>query len=314
MAERENQKPSSPQGRVLRCDEWEDLIADALDNALPAADAAAFARHHEECVLCAQMLKETQQGRDWMQYLAVEPEVPADLLQKILARTSGFTGEAAVGGLAQPAQTLPAHAWRRGTLPSVLHAARQFARHALEPRLMMTVAMAFFSIALTLNLTGVNLRQIRPADLQPSHLRVTLTRQYYATNEQVTKYYLNLRLVYEMEARVRELRRSTETEPAALQPRPSPDSNPRQPSRDGSPSSTVPKGEMPVPDGGRTHLKGEATLPAMLVHSVPPPSEERVPTARTVFFRPYPGTVNTNHEVFRALPSTTEDQAKRSLA
>ncbi len=89
MSEREQNKPSGQPGRVLRCDEWENLIADALDGTLPAADAAAFARHHGECALCAQMLKETQQGKAWIEYLAVEPEVPADLLKKILARTSG---------------------------------------------------------------------------------------------------------------------------------------------------------------------------------------------------------------------------------
>ncbi len=89
MSEREQNKPSGQPGRVLRCDEWENLIADALDGTLSAADAAAFTRHHSECALCAQMLKETEQGKAWMEYLAVEPEVPADLLQKILARTSG---------------------------------------------------------------------------------------------------------------------------------------------------------------------------------------------------------------------------------
>ena len=89
MSEREQNKPSGQLGRVLRCDEWENLIADALDGTLSAADAAAFARHQGECALCAQMLKETQQGKAWIEYLAVEPEVPVDLLQKILARTSG---------------------------------------------------------------------------------------------------------------------------------------------------------------------------------------------------------------------------------
>ena len=95
MSEREQNKPSGQPGRVLRCDEWENLIADALDGTLSAADAAAFARHQGECALCAQMLKETQQGKAWMEYLAVEPEVPADLLQKVLARTSG---RSVVGG------------------------------------------------------------------------------------------------------------------------------------------------------------------------------------------------------------------------
>ena len=88
---------------------------------------------------------------------------------------------------------------------------------------MMTAAMAFFSIALTLNLAGIKLTQLRPADFQPSRLRANLTRQYYSTNEQVTKYYENLRLVYEMESRVRELRRTTEAEPS-----PSPQQTPKR--------------------------------------------------------------------------------------
>ena len=74
MSEREQNKPLGEPARVLRCDEWENLLADALDGTLSAADAAAFTRHHRECVLCAQMLKETEQGRSWMKYLAVEPE------------------------------------------------------------------------------------------------------------------------------------------------------------------------------------------------------------------------------------------------
>ncbi len=97
MSEREQNTPSGQPGRVLRCDEWENLIADALDGTLSAADAAAFDRHHAECALCAQMLKETQQGKAWIEYLAEEPEVPGDLLKKILARTSGAVSGEEVG-------------------------------------------------------------------------------------------------------------------------------------------------------------------------------------------------------------------------
>src|SRR5271170_4507283 len=100
MSEREQNKPSGHAGRVLRCDEWENLIADALDGSLSAADAAAFTRHQNECALCAQMLKETQQGKAWMEYLAVEPEVPASLLGKIMAQTSGRLDASAGPGVA----------------------------------------------------------------------------------------------------------------------------------------------------------------------------------------------------------------------
>jgi hypothetical protein len=285
MSEREQNKPLGEPGRVLRCDEWENLLADALDGTLSTPDAAAFTRHHRECVLCAQMLKETGQGRAWMEYLAVEPEVPAGLLEKILARTTG----ARQPGVAAPALSLPARpAWHRVMLPAI--------RQILEPRLMMTAAMAFFSIALTLNLTGIKVTELRPADFQPSRLRANLTRQYYSTNEQVTKYYKNLRLVYEMESRVRELRRTTEAEPA-----PPPRQTPKQPARDGSgsPSSTVPRGQQipPVPDSGPSQSKRNA-VPA-----------EMVPAG----FAPAGRKGKFQREVFRILPSTTEDQAQRSL-
>ncbi len=304
MSERDDKMMS---GRVLRCDEWEDMIADALDETLSPADAAAFTRHHGECALCAQMFKETQQGRAWMEYLAVEPEVPSDLLRKILARTS----EPPVTHAAMPALAVPAR--YRATLP---HHVRQAARQLLEPRLMMTVAMAFFSIALTLNLTGINLGQIRPADLQPSRLRATVTRQYYAANEQVTKYYENLRLVYEMEARVRELRHSTEAEPAPVEA-PQQNGTPRQPVRDGSgsPSSTVPTEDLPA---GHSHLKGDAAPPAMMVHTQPrrlytSPAGQEGPLQVPASFDRKTRAGKVVREVFRALRPMTEDQAERSL-
>ncbi len=290
MSEREQNKPLGPLGRGIRCDEWESLIADALDGTLSAADAAAFTRHQNECLLCAQMFKETQQGKAWMEYLTVEPEVPADLLHKILARTSG----AQQPGVVAPAMSLPARpTWRRVGLPAV--------RQIFEPRLMMTAAMAFFSIALTLNLTGIKVTQLRPADLlsdlRPCALRNRVTRQYYSTNEQVTKYYENLRLVYEMESRVRELRRSTEAEPA-----PAPRETPKPPARDGtgSPSSTVPAGQqIPLlPQGRPTPRRGDPVLPAAMV-----PAGWNGGGRRGKFKK----------EVFRALPSPTEDQAQRSL-
>lgn len=324
MSERENY----PTIRVLRCDEWENMIADALDSTLTAADAAAFTRHHGECALCAQMLKEAQQGREWMQYLAAEPEPPADLLKKILARTTErpewAPSTAAEPGVLPPAERLPARPeWNRAARPSTWMTARQMVRQVLEPRLMMTLAMAFFSIALTLNLTGIHVTQMRAADLEPSRLRATLTRQYYATNEQVTKYYENLRLVYEMEARVRELRRSSEAVPSA-QPSPAPAANPPARQRDGSgsPSSTVPKGELPQPEGGRTQGKATVALPAVMVEwqsrpLAPAPGQAELGSPLPTGYHPDPGVGarpgKIMHQVFRALPSTTEDQAKRSL-
>jgi hypothetical protein len=289
MSEQEQTKPLGGPGRALRCDEWENLLADALDGTLSAADQAAFTRHQNECALCAQMFKETDQGKAWMQYLTVEPEVPAGLLGKILARTSETPGVGIEPGVAAPGRTLPARPWRRVMLPAV--------RQVLEPRLMMTAAMAFFSIALTLNLTGIKFTQLRAEDFQPSRMRANLTRTFYSTNEQVTKYYENLRVVYEMESRVRELRRATAAEPA-----PTPRETPKAPARDGNgtPSSTVPRGqEVPQAPSGSPTRSGENTgVPAEMVAAG--------------FHRS--GRDSTFHkEVFRAMRSINEGTRHRSL-
>jgi hypothetical protein len=289
MSEQEQTKPLGGAGRTLRCDEWENLLADALDGTLSAADQTAFTRHQNECALCAQMFKETDQGKAWMKYLAVEPEVPTDLLGKILARTSETPATGTQPGVAAPGRALTARPWQRAVIPAI--------RQVLEPRLMMTAAMAFFSIALTLNLTGIKLTQLRAEDLQPSRLRANLTRTFYSTNEQVTKYYENLRVVYEMESRVRELRRATAAEPA-----PAPRETPKAPARDGSgsPSSTVPRGQQvpQAPTGSPTRSGQNTGIPAEMVAAG--------------FHRS--GRIGTFHkEVFRAMRSINEGTRQRSL-
>jgi hypothetical protein len=70
----------------------------------------------------------------------------------------------------------------------------------------MTAAMAFFSIALTLNLAGVRLSNMRLADLRPRVVRSYMERQLTMASVPIVRYYDHLRFVYEVEARVRELR------------------------------------------------------------------------------------------------------------
>jgi hypothetical protein len=90
-------------------------------------------------------------------------------------------------------------------------------RNFHETRLLMTVAMAFFSIALTLNLIGVKVGDLSIADLKPSTIGSTLSRQFYAARGSVVRYYDNLRFVYQLESRMRELRRTVESAPSGSQ-------------------------------------------------------------------------------------------------
>ncbi|MGI8772600.1 MAG: anti-sigma factor family protein [Acidobacteriaceae bacterium] len=188
--------------RPLGCEEWQELLVDALDGTLAPTDSAAFMLHARDCAACAQLLEETRRGSEWLGYLHHAPEAPGDLVEKILARTTGVTPGLPV--LTTGVTAVEAQPWL-GRSVAILQ------RHGAESRLLMTLAMAFFSIAFTLNLTGVHLTRLRLSDLSPAALASSVSRQYYTTSAQVVRYYENLRFVYEVESRVNEFRRDSST-------------------------------------------------------------------------------------------------------
>lgn len=192
--------PQSP-----ACGQWETLLTDALDGLLTAEDQATFDSHMKTCPTCTALFEEARRGREWLGYLSSEPEIPAGLLDKILAQTGPgqVAGFGLVAGPGHVVATAPA--WQRPGLMGFIH---RFA----EPRLIMTAAMAFFSIALTLNLTGVRLTDMRLANLRPSALRSLMERRLTMASTPIIRYYDHLRLVYEVESRMRELRSTTESE------------------------------------------------------------------------------------------------------
>lgn len=244
--------PGSP-----ACGHWETLLADALDGLLRAEDEATFSSHMAGCAACTGLFEEARRGREWLEFLSAEPEVPGGLLDKILAQTG--PGQTAGYGLVKEDELLPVTpggiplgkgrplavpAWQR---PGFMGFVRRFA----EPRLMMTAAMAFFSIALTLNLTGVKLSNLRMSDLKPSAVRSLVQRRLTMASTPIIRYYDNLRLVYEVQSRMRELRRNTED-----------NSQPKQKQQGGSgESKQTPKSK----DGGsRVDPPQQSVSPALI--------------------------------------------------
>ncbi|MGD0736310.1 MAG: zf-HC2 domain-containing protein [Terracidiphilus sp.] len=201
MAERTN-IPSSP-----ACGQWETLLADALDGLLQPEDEATFTAHMAVCPACTALFDESRKGREWLEFLSPEPEVPLGLLDKILAQTGpgqveGY-GLISTGSNVVPMRPIPA--WQR---PGFVGTVRRFA----EPRLLMTAAMAFFSISLTLYLTGFRLSSVRLADLRPTAVRSFMERRLTMASTPIIRYYDHLRFVSEVESRMRELRRTSEGE------------------------------------------------------------------------------------------------------
>ncbi len=196
MAER-TQFPNSP-----ACGAWETLLADALDGLLKPEEEAQFAAHKAICPACAALYEEARKGREWLEFLSPEPDAPEGLLERILAHTGpGHAACVPIPALAG-SRTVPAF------VPPVWQQPGFFARtrQAVQPRLLMTAAMAFFSIALTLNLTGVRLTTLHLADLRPVAMRSYMERQLNMASVPIVRYYDHLRFVYEVESRVRQLR------------------------------------------------------------------------------------------------------------
>jgi hypothetical protein len=187
------------------CGEWETQLADALDGLLKPEEEARFLAHKADCQACAALYEAARKGREWLEFLSPEPEPPEWLLTKILATTGPGRGL----GHAVSGQPVPAGA---GTVPAFVPPVWQQpgflarVRAGAQPRLLMTAAMAFFSIALTLNLAGVRLSNLRLADLRPHTVRSYMERQLTMASVPIVRYYDHLRFVYEVEARMRELR------------------------------------------------------------------------------------------------------------
>jgi len=225
------------------CSQCEAMLADALDGTLSLTDQATFDAHMTHCAECSQMLADARRGAAWLEMLrSPRPEPPAALVEKILAQTAGLQTAGLTGTLAvDPADALsPLSAPAYGGMPisgrsggysnvlpfraRVAEAVRRasFSHVLMQPRFAMTAAMAFFSIALTMNLSGVRLDQLHASDLRPASVK----REFYDVNARVVRYYEGLRVVYELESRVHDLQRASEGDAPVLPDPAVPEENP----------------------------------------------------------------------------------------
>ena len=78
------------------------------------------------------------------------------------------------------------------------------ARATFQPRMAMTAAMAFFSIALTLNLTGIRITSLRASTF--TALRHKADAQFADASASATRMFQNNRAVYQVESRLSEAR------------------------------------------------------------------------------------------------------------
>lgn len=211
--------------RSLDCARCEAMLADAVDGALAPEEQEFFDAHIADCGPCEKLLAEARRGAAWLEMLRTPaPEPPAALLEKILAQTSGSHALHPVSA-AHPAPAM-APGYTGSSRGNVLPFSRRavdamrggsLGRLVFEPRLAMTAAMAFLSIALTMDMMGVNPMELRAHDLTPSSLH----RAFAQLDARAVQYYEGLRVVYELESRVHDFQsvqqNSQDTAPAQAQ-------------------------------------------------------------------------------------------------
>jgi hypothetical protein len=182
---------------VMQCADFEALLSDALDATLQGATLTAFEAHQQSCPACAAMYQEASAGMHWLKDLQdVEP--PNHLVHNILAQTIGSVPEART-------QTAPiGESWMEKLKARI---ASVFAP-VMTPRFAMSFGMAFFSITMLANVAGFRVSDLKHVDISAKGLQ----RTYYSTEARVVRYYENIRLVYEIESRVRDLRRAATPE------------------------------------------------------------------------------------------------------
>jgi len=175
----------------MQCLEVEALLADALDGALHGPTLVVFQAHQQDCATCRSMVEEARAGMHVLQGLD-EAEPPRNLVHNILAQTIG----------ALPSEHAIVKPHGEGWIEKLKGRLAPVFAPVATPRFAMSFGMAFFSITMLLGIAGFHFADIRHWDLSSRGI----TKTYYATQSRVMRYYENMRLVYEIESRVRDLR------------------------------------------------------------------------------------------------------------
>ena len=184
----------------MQCHEFDGLLVDAIDGVLSGTQLHRFQVHAGSCKACGPLLAEAEAGRDWLKGLT-EVEPPASLVNNILASTTGVDSQRLRATARTPQPRISwlerAQAWLFGSMEPIWATVRQ-------PRFAMSFGMAFFALSVGLTVAGVKPADLAQVSLRPSAIRHT----YYSTQARVVRYYENIRLVYVVESRVREFKRS----------------------------------------------------------------------------------------------------------
>jgi hypothetical protein len=161
--------------------ELENLISDYLEGQLTVASRSELETHLAGCPDCRNMVADVRRAFD-LCHQAESIEPPPWLVPKIMRATLGER---------KPSLTQRLQAWFRPLM---------------QTRVAYGVAMAVFSLSMIINVAGINLRHVRPSDLNPATWIYQANRNGHLLIGRVEKYCYDLKVVYEFQSRLQRLR------------------------------------------------------------------------------------------------------------
>jgi Putative zinc-finger len=201
----------------MQCNEFELLLTDAIDGVLTGTGLDRFQAHARVCRTCGPLFAEAEAGRNWLKGLT-EVEPPASLVTNILASTTGVDTQRlrVTAGAAQ----LQISWWER-VQASVSGYMQPIWATVRQPRFAMSFGMAFFALSVGLTVAGVKPGEAAQSVAQMVAHPSTIRHTYYNTQARVVRYIDNVRVVYEMQAAVRSVKRNlTPAEPSRRETQP----------------------------------------------------------------------------------------------
>jgi hypothetical protein len=188
------------------CQEVEAKLSEYLDGELTTAEEAGCAAHIAGCDNCREMVASVRGLIGAMH--AIEPvEIPLRLVPAILERTLGPKSEK--------------HGWRAWI---------GWLRPVWQPRFAYGALTVMLTVMVLSQALGIQWRKPTLADLNPVNLYHSVDRQAHLAYTRVAKYFGDLRVVYEIESKLR----SVETE---QQQQKTPPAQPTAPGKSEGPSN-----------------------------------------------------------------------------
>jgi anti-sigma factor RsiW len=186
------------------CDLIEARLSDYLEGLLQGPERAAFEAHANSCADCAALVASVRSLVGEMHSMEVF-ETPPRLVYSILDKTLG------------PRETVTG--WQ-GFLNAI--------RGLGTPKFAYGAASVMATLFIILGASGFSLRKSKLADFRPAAIYQSADRQAHKVYARSEKYVSDLRVVYEIQSRLRQDENNLQTAPQDLLPKPSPEKIPGQ--------------------------------------------------------------------------------------